>query len=292
MADLSFESWSGEFAMDSRDNWPAWLGYLGVPEAAWEAATSAPDFHKYLVTPEAFVMEHRIPAQNTHLHFRAAFSDRWLKCPYPQPTASLWKEDGHAAGTGKPGQWRNKWLQKARKWQTDIINFAGKGNTVVMVREMLPSGSAFKIEMRVLNPDTEELVCGPCTVTFKRISDCVPSEPPSLVKIEPAHEGATEMKVTLKRGGGFYAGCACSFFRGIDAKPALGDKEAQDAKAPVEHLRISGAGEAVGVAIAAATKVTSEGLGVITKLQTAYPGMDGSHRGCAQILIDLQRKQA
>jgi len=290
MAALTLESWSGEFAMGSRENWPAWLEFLGVPEAAWEAATNAPDFHKYVVTAKDFVMEHTIPAQNTHLHFRAPFSDRWMKCPYPQPTASLWKEEGKKVERGKPGQWRNKWLEEPTKWQTDIINLAGKGNTVRMVREMQPGGSSFKIQMHVLNPETNESVCGPCTATFKRISDNVPSEPPSLVKIEPAHEGATEMKVTAKRGSSFYAGCACSFFRGVEAKPADGVKDAQDAKPAVEHLRISGLGEASGVAITAAVKVVSEGLGSITKIQTAYPSPDGSDRGCAQILIDLQRK--
>jgi len=292
MSDLSFETWSGEFAMDSRENWNAWLGYLGVPESAWEAATKAPDFHGYIVTARSFLMEHKIPAQNTHLHFRAPFNDRWAKCPYPQPTASLWKEEEHKVGTGEPGQWRNKWLKQPTSWQTDIINFAGKGNNVRMVRKMQAGGAAFKIDMHVLDPKTEAVVCGPCTVVFKRISDTVPAEPPSLVKIEPAREGATEMKVTMKRGSGFYAASACSFLRGVDAKPAEGDKEAQDAKPPVEHLRISGLGEAVGVAIAAAAKVMSEGVGCVTRIQTAYPSLDGSEHGCAQILIDVQRKLA
>eukprot|EP00928_Gymnodinium_smaydae_P048829 TRINITY_DN3269_c1_g1_i3.p1 TRINITY_DN3269_c1_g1~~TRINITY_DN3269_c1_g1_i3.p1 ORF type:complete len:183 (+),score=31.28 TRINITY_DN3269_c1_g1_i3:48-596(+) len=177
MSALTYETWTGEFEMDSRENWSSWLEYLGVPQVAWETATKAPDFHKYHVASESFVMEHRIPAQNTHLHFRAPYEDKWVDCPYPQPTASLWKEEEHKTGTGMPGQWRNIWLSEPSKWQTDIINFAGKGNTVRMVREMQPGANAFKIEMHVLNPKTEAIVCGPCSVTFKRISDVAPAEP-------------------------------------------------------------------------------------------------------------------
>merc|ERR1719326_440368 len=99
-----------------------------------------------------------------------------MKCPYPQPTASLWKEEDHKTGSGKPGQWRNKWLEEPRKWQTDIINFAGKGKTVRMVRDMQPGGAEFKIEMHVLEPGTDKVVIGPCTVVFKRISDTGPTE--------------------------------------------------------------------------------------------------------------------
>lgn len=107
-------------------------------------------------------------------------------------------------------------------------------------------------------------------------------------KIELAPLGAVEMKVTMKRGAGFYANSACSFLRGVEGKPAGEGKESQDAKPAVEHLRISGTGDAVATAMTAALKVTSEGLGTITRIQTAYPTMGGG-RGCAQILIDLKK---
>lgn len=290
MADLTFESWSGEYEVETRENWGAWLGYLGVPETNWEAATKAPDFHKYQVTEASFVMDHKIPSTNTHLHFRAPFSGKWTKCPYPQPTAVAWKEEEHKTGTGKPGQWKNTWLVKPSKFQTDIINFAGKGNTMRMTRELQAGGAAIKFDVQVLDPKTDDVVCGPFRTTFKRISDDVPGEPPSPLIIEPAPEGATEMKVTMKRGSGFYANSACSFLRGVDAKPAVGDKEAQDAKPPIEYLRISGLGEAVGCAVVAAAKVVAEELGTITRIQTSYPSMDGLSRGCAQIIIDLKKK--
>merc|ERR1719401_2220381 len=66
-------------------------------------------------------------------------------------------------------------------------------------------------------------------------------------KIVEAVGDATEMKVTMKKGIGFYANSACSFLKGIDAKPADGDKPAVDAKPAVDNLRISGLGEAVNV---------------------------------------------
>ena len=99
------------------------------------------------------------------------------------------------------------------------------------------------------------------------------------------------MKVTAKRSAGFYAGSACSFLRGVDAKPADGDKEATEAKPAVDYLRISGLGEAINTAVAAASKVEAEGLGSIVKVQTCYPEMEGSGRGVAQILIDVKKKK-
>merc|ERR1712232_1192628 len=89
-------------------------------------------------------------------------------------------------------------------------------------------------------------------------------------KVSPAPAGATEMKVTMKKGTGFYVNAACSFLRGVEAKPAQDGKEAVDAKPAVEHLRISGLGDAINVAVAAAAKAVSENLGTITKVQTAY----------------------
>lgn len=111
----------------------------------------------------------------------------------------------------------------------------------------------------------------------------------SNIAMAPAHEGATEMKVTVKRSSKFYEQAACSFFSGVAAKPAVGSKDAQPAKPAIEHLRISGVGEAAGVAVSAATKVEADGLGKITRIQTAYPSLNGTSRGCAQILIDLER---
>ena len=78
-------------------------------------------------------------------------------------------------------------------------------------------------------------------------------------KVDPAPEGSVEMKVSTKKPAGAYARAAQSFLKGVDAKPALeaveakdgqkalAAKEAREAKPPVDHLRISGLGEAVNV---------------------------------------------
>ena len=97
------------------------------------------------------------------------------------------------------------------------------------------------------------------------------------LQLAEAPTGALEMKVTMKKGVGFYINAACSFLRGVEAKPADGEKEAVEAKEAVEHLRISGLGEAVGVAATAATKVVAAGLGTIIRIQTDYPAMEEPH---------------
>jgi len=109
-------------------------------------------------------------------------------------------------------------------------------------------------------------------------------------KLSPAPAGATEMKVTMQKGTGLYVNAACSFLRGVEAKPARDGKEASEAKPAVEHLRISALGDAINVAVSAATKVVSENLGTIINIQTAYPDMDDSGRACGQIVIDLKKK--
>jgi len=109
-------------------------------------------------------------------------------------------------------------------------------------------------------------------------------------KLKPAVAGATEMKVTMQKGSGVYVNAACSFLRGVEAKPAQDGKEASEAKPAVQHLRISALGDAINVAVSAASKAVSENLGTIVNIQTAYPNMDDSGRGVGQIVIDLKKK--
>lgn len=117
-----------------------------------------------------------------------------------------------------------------------------------------------------------------------------PKEVPKKSLIAPAPHGTIEMKVTMKKPASFYYSAACSFLRGVEAKPADGEKAAVEAKPAVEQLRISGLGDAVGVAIQAATRAEASGAGSITKIQTASPTMEGSGRGCPQIVIDMMKK--
>jgi len=98
-----------------------------------------------------------------------------------------------------------------------------------------------------------------------------------------------EMKVSTKKSAGFYIRAASNFLKGIEAKEAEGDKEAVEAKEPVDLLKISGLGEAINTAVAAATRAEAEGIGEITSIQTQYPEMT-SGRGCAQISILVKKK--
>jgi len=101
--------------------------------------------------------------------------------------------------------------------------------------------------------------------------------------------GELEMKVSTKKPPGFYAKAAVAFLGGLEAREAAEGREAQAAKAPVESLKISGLGDAINSAVAAATRAEAEGVGVITKVETSYPEMP-SGRGCAQIIISMKRK--
>jgi len=124
----------------------------------------------------------------------------------------------------------------------------------------------------------------------KRALECQETEADPEPKIDPAPDGAIEMKVTKKKPSGFYVRAASSFLKGVEAKPAEEGKEAVEAKAPVENLRISGLGDAVNVAVTAAAQAQSEGFGIISRIQTAYPSMESSGRGCIQIFIDMKKK--
>lgn len=111
-----------------------------------------------------------------------------------------------------------------------------------------------------------------------------------LVIDRKAKEGPLEMKVTNKKGTKFYIKSATSFLQGIPAQEASEGKEAVEAKAPVDELKISGLGEAIDTAVAAALGVTSTNLATISNIETMYPEMDGGY-GCAQIVITLKNNK-
>eukprot|EP00933_Yihiella_yeosuensis_P013517 TRINITY_DN12486_c0_g1_i1.p1 TRINITY_DN12486_c0_g1~~TRINITY_DN12486_c0_g1_i1.p1 ORF type:complete len:111 (+),score=35.55 TRINITY_DN12486_c0_g1_i1:96-428(+) len=100
--------------------------------------------------------------------------------------------------------------------------------------------------------------------------------------------GVVDMKVTTKKNVGFYIRSARSFLTGVE------DKETGTKKEPVCVLNISGLGEAINTAVAAATAVEAEGHGYIKKVETSYPEMTsggGSQRGCPRILIQVYHKK-
>merc|ERR1719460_441251 len=87
-----------------------------------------------------------------------------------------------------------------------------------------------------------------------------------------------DMKVTMKKGVGFYVRTAKRFLEGWEDKD--GNK-----KPPVCVLNISGLGGAVNAAISAAAAIESEGLGIIKKIETSYPemGEEGKGRACPRV---------
>jgi len=93
-----------------------------------------------------------------------------------------------------------------------------------------------------------------------------------------------DMKVTNQKGIGFYVKSAKSFFQGTEDKD--GNK-----KDPVKVLSISGLGNAINTAVAAAVACEKEGLCTIAKLETTYPDLQtgGTTRGCAAIKIVLTK---
>lgn len=97
--------------------------------------------------------------------------------------------------------------------------------------------------------------------------------------------GAVEMKVTLKKPQKFYIQSARSFLKGVEARPADGERKAVEAKPPVSGLRISGLGQACAVAMAAASQIVDGKVGRIQSIQTAYPNLSG--KSCPQVIIDI-----
>mmetsp|Transcript_79155 Transcript_79155/g.221898 ORF Transcript_79155/g.221898 Transcript_79155/m.221898 type:complete len:115 (+) Transcript_79155:102-446(+) len=97
--------------------------------------------------------------------------------------------------------------------------------------------------------------------------------------------GKVDMKVTTKKPPTFYVRSAKNFFTGLET-------EGGEKKEPVDELNISGLGEAINAAVAAATALETEGLGKIAKVETSYPGMssNGAERGCPRIVIKVVKK--
>merc|ERR1719253_146726 len=96
--------------------------------------------------------------------------------------------------------------------------------------------------------------------------------------------GVVDMKVTTNKSVGFYVRAATSFLSGVEAK------DGKEAKEPVCVLNISGLGDAINAAVSAAAAVESKGLGYVKKIETSYPEMEGSGRGCPRVSITVFHK--
>jgi len=87
-----------------------------------------------------------------------------------------------------------------------------------------------------------------------------------------------QIKLTTKKSIGFYIKATVSLLKGTVTKK------------PVKAITISALGNAVNVAGAVAAHIEKDGLGRITKTQTAYLEMSNKH-SCCQITIDIEGLQ-
>merc|ERR1719487_2263261 len=76
----------------------------------------------------------------------------------------------------------------------------------------------------------------------------------------------TELKVTNKRGLGFYIRAARNFLVGVEGKEG-----APEGKAAEKEITVSGLGDAIACAAAVATSLEREGVAKIAKIETRYP---------------------
>lgn len=105
----------------------------------------------------------------------------------------------------------------------------------------------------------------------------------AVAPVDAAPAGATEMKVTAKKGAGLYIRSAERMLQGhFEAK------EGETAPGPVQHLRLTALGNAIDIAVSVAVKVESSGLASIRRVQTSYLNLE---EGIAvpQIFIDLEK---
>jgi acyl-CoA reductase-like NAD-dependent aldehyde dehydrogenase len=191
--------WTGRYVVDRRENWEQYLEFLKVPEANWEIAKKAPDFHEYYVTEDKFFMDHRIPAHGLHLRIDAFLDNEWCESPYKRATPTLFQDGPKPAGAG---QWKHRWVVYPTSWETTIPDFSGTGATMHMVREL--QGEILKFTCKMLDPESGAVLVGPSYAFFKRVS----SEPPMMHAAElkaavaarekaPSLEGRLELLDTL-----------------------------------------------------------------------------------------------
>ena len=98
----------------------------------------------------------------------------------------------------------------------------------------------------------------------------------------------TEVKVTNKKGIGFYVRAAKNFLEGVEGK------EGVEAKPAEKEITVTALGNAISYAVAVATSVEKSEVAKIAKVETSYPPMsngsaNGVERGVAQIKIVLEK---
>lgn len=175
-AALSLATWTGKWALLRRDNWAAYLRFLGVPEQAHEVASTSPDFHEYFFEESSFYMDHRIPTKGMHVMYTAFIDGSLNDNPYPTPTATMFDESGKKE-EAKPSQVKHEWMDFPIALKTTMYNFVGK---TVTLERLLVGIDEMKMTVHVLEPESGDLICGPCFTWMKRMS----VEPPRTMAAE------------------------------------------------------------------------------------------------------------
>jgi adenosine deaminase len=124
-------------------------------------------------------------------------------------------------------------------------------------------------------------------VFFIQVFSC----PKASASLMSASGGVVELKVGAHKGIGFYVRAPRKLIeQGIASSSSAGQDGQTSVKVakPVDELRISGLGNATGIAIAVASSIAASGLGQIVRVETDYPAMPDGH-GCASILIQVMR---
>jgi len=168
------------------------------------------------------------------------------------------------------------------------VNVLLEGRTQTLNYIRTPHRFELKLkDMSVVGKRQAALVIGSAVQkTIGSVTDVVAIK--SALDKELLEKLVVDMKVSAKKGVGFYIRAAASFLKGMEAKEAVDDKPALEAKEPVNNIKISGLGEAINAAVAVAVRVEADGLGAITKIQTKY--LDMGKGSCAQIVIFIKRK--
>mmetsp|Transcript_49248 Transcript_49248/g.154719 ORF Transcript_49248/g.154719 Transcript_49248/m.154719 type:complete len:619 (-) Transcript_49248:157-2013(-) len=164
------EAWSGTWAVDRRENWEPWMKFMGVPPDKYDAAKTAPDFHKYRMASSRFTMEHIIPAQSLHLLFCADLDGSWLPSPYTKPTVAHWAE----GDMPKIAQFRNMWLEEPTAFRTEYPDWMGREGKTMRLDRRLVSGDLLEMTVHILEGEDGAAIVGPCTTIMRRVSDVGP----------------------------------------------------------------------------------------------------------------------
>lgn len=100
--------------------------------------------------------------------------------------------------------------------------------------------------------------------------------------IEFLANNPTEVKVTNKKGVGFYIGAAKSFLTGVEAKEDSPARPAEDV------ITVTALGEAINVAVSVVAAIEKDKVGKITKIETLYPEVPGGY-GVPGIKIKVEK---